>query len=254
MPSIVLFGDSITQGAWSAGDGPGWAAMLAERYVRRADIINRGYSGYTTRWALQQLPHDFPAATPNPAALVTVFLGANDSALEGLNPRQHVPLDEYRKNLKTIIEHIQATGAKAITPPPVNADGWKAFMQTRDATQQGDRDNSVTAQYAEAAKSVAAELGCGAVDLWTTMQEARQAPESGWHTFLSDGLHLTAAGNAFVFERLVEVIDAKHAEFKVVPCKYSGAINSGSSSELKQRFPWHDAITVDTALDAAVVP
>lgn len=40
-------------------------------------------------------------------------------------------------------------------------------------------------------------------------------PESGWHTFLSDGLHLTAAGNAFVFERLVEVIDAKHAEFKV---------------------------------------
>lgn len=110
MPSIVLFGDSITQGAWSAGDGPGafrapfnqsiitksfiystatflqqsnslssntlvyilllsrhpsgWAAMLAERYVRRADIINRGYSGYTTRWALQQLPHDFPAATP----------------------------------------------------------------------------------------------------------------------------------------------------------------------------------------------
>ena len=162
--------------------------------------------------------------------------------------------DEYTKSLRAIIQHIQSTGAKvvAITPPPVNAAGWKAFMQAKDASRQGDRDNTVTGQYANAAKSVAAELGCGAVDLWASMQEAR--PESGWHAFLSDGLHLTAAGNQFVFEKLVETIDATHADLKVAPCKYSGAINSGSSSALKQRFPWHDEITVDTDLDAAVVP
>ena len=38
--SILLFGDSITQGGWAPG---GWAGRLAWRYVRRADVYNRGY-------------------------------------------------------------------------------------------------------------------------------------------------------------------------------------------------------------------
>ena len=41
---IILFGDSITQFSFDADKG-GWGARIADRYQRRADVLNRGYSG-----------------------------------------------------------------------------------------------------------------------------------------------------------------------------------------------------------------
>jgi hypothetical protein len=38
MEQVVLLGDSLTQEGFKAG---GWAARLAEVYVRRADVLNR---------------------------------------------------------------------------------------------------------------------------------------------------------------------------------------------------------------------
>lgn len=58
-PVILTFGDSITQ----YGNNPelkGWTAGVAHWFERRADVINRGLSGYNTRWAkltLEQLVH-----------------------------------------------------------------------------------------------------------------------------------------------------------------------------------------------------
>lgn len=47
------------------------------------------------------------SATPPPAA-VTIFFGANDAALlEGTGKRQHVPLEEYRENLRKMVQHIK---------------------------------------------------------------------------------------------------------------------------------------------------
>jgi lysophospholipase L1-like esterase len=78
-PYFVTFGDSITQ----RGFAPGWTGQLADAYQRRADVINRGYSGYNSRWALQLLPRVFPQPAPGSPAprLVTIFFGANDAAL-----------------------------------------------------------------------------------------------------------------------------------------------------------------------------
>ena len=48
---VVLLGDSLTQrGGAVAGGAPGWAARLGELYARRPDVVNRGLSGYNTRW------------------------------------------------------------------------------------------------------------------------------------------------------------------------------------------------------------
>jgi len=38
---IILYGDSITQMSFSAIDC-GWGAYIADRYQRRADVLNRG--------------------------------------------------------------------------------------------------------------------------------------------------------------------------------------------------------------------
>lgn len=53
-PEWLLFGDSITQQSFSPG---GYGQWMAENYQRRADIINRGYGGYNSEWALRILPY-----------------------------------------------------------------------------------------------------------------------------------------------------------------------------------------------------
>ena len=53
-------------------------------HFRKCDVLNRGFSGYNTRWAKIILPRLIKKGTglDSPVA-VTIFFGANDSALKG---------------------------------------------------------------------------------------------------------------------------------------------------------------------------
>jgi len=120
--SFVLLGDSITELGFDP-DG-GWATRLAAHYVRRADVLNRGYSGYSTRWGLAAMPHVLAGTTATPPpTLVTIFFGANDASDATLNARQHVPLAEYEANLIEIVRLIREAWPDAklviVAPPPV---------------------------------------------------------------------------------------------------------------------------------------
>jgi len=127
-PAIVLFGDSLTQ--FSFGDAAvtrfGWGSLLAGAYQRTADVLNRGFSGYNTRFAMDLVPKIFGSGETKPQYLfVTVFLGANDAAIAG--ERQHIPVEEYGENLAEIIKRIRGANEGSpdfpiivMTPPPVD--------------------------------------------------------------------------------------------------------------------------------------
>ncbi|CAN1347741.1 GDSL esterase/lipase At5g62930 [Linum perenne] len=85
-PQIVLFGDSITEQSFRSG---GWGASLTDSYSRKADVFNRGYGGYNTRWALFLLHQLFPLDGRKPPIAATVFFGANDAALLGRTSERH---------------------------------------------------------------------------------------------------------------------------------------------------------------------
>ena len=114
-PSIVLFGDSITQQGFGMDGNVGWASLLASDYSRRADVFNRGFSGYNTKMALDLFPSIFPTTSLSKGSVgsgmlfCTVFFGANDAALPG--QRQHVPVEDYGKNLEKIITSIRQVSA-----------------------------------------------------------------------------------------------------------------------------------------------
>ncbi len=56
---------------------------MHHRPVSQADVLNRGFGGYTTRWALPMVRDVFPSRTPQEAPiLATIFFGANDAALK----------------------------------------------------------------------------------------------------------------------------------------------------------------------------
>ncbi|KAK4479345.1 hypothetical protein RD792_014857 [Penstemon davidsonii] len=206
-PQIVLFGDSITQQSFASG---GWGAAIADSYSRKADVVLRGYSGYNTRWALFLLNRLFPLGSGTPPVAVTIFFGANDAALiGGTGERQHVPIEEYKDNLRKIVRHIKNNSPDTlivlITPPPIDLQGRREHARSLygdKASTVPDRTNEESGLYAEQCVSLAKELGLPSINLWSKMQETED-----WQKFLSDGLHLTPQGNAIVSEAVNKVFD-----------------------------------------------
>ncbi|KNA25747.1 hypothetical protein SOVF_004090 [Spinacia oleracea] len=208
-PQIILFGDSITQQSFSPS---GWGSALADNFSRKADILNRGYGGYNTRWALFLLHHIFPLlGLANPPVAATIFFGANDAALLGRNSeRKHVPIEEYKENLRKIVLHLKRCSPTMlvvlISPPPIDEQGRMEYAQSvygEKAMKLPERTNETTGEYANQCVSLAEELGIPSINLWSKMQE-----NEGWQRkYLSDGLHLTSEGNAVVHKEVVQVFN-----------------------------------------------
>ncbi|KAL1496831.1 hypothetical protein AB1Y20_014417 [Prymnesium parvum] len=244
-PEFVLFGDSITQQGFVPS---GWAALLAAKYCRTADITLRGYSGYTSRWALHLLPALFPPSRAAPA-LVTVCLGANDACLppplRGCPPqlsRQHVPQREYCDNLRQIIKSIRACGDGSarvllLTPPPVDDGAWFSELQAEHdlpAHAESNRTLEAAKEYAACCLNVGAMEGVPVVDLCADFLQ-----QPNWREMFSDGLHPNSAGGALIFSSVSAAIDKAYPELE------PASFGKEALSLLPMDFPDHKSL--DTA-------
>jgi lysophospholipase L1-like esterase len=229
-PVVALFGDSITQQGFGVNGNIGWASLVAAAYTRRADVLNRGFSGYNTNHALELLPRVFgpleESSTSSSSSssdesdsssgmlFCTVFFGANDAALPGEG--QHVPLETFGENLGKIISRIRARSSSSsdsncssfpiilFTPPPVHEDMWATFREI----EKSDRTNQVARQYGDKVKQVGAEHDCHVVDCWELLSGS--ANDRG--KYLSDGLHLNESGNRLVYQAFMELLQEKYPD------------------------------------------
>ncbi|CAJ1073538.1 isoamyl acetate-hydrolyzing esterase 1 homolog [Xyrichtys novacula] len=215
-PQVILFGDSITQFSFQVN---GWGADIASKLARKCDVVNRGLSGYNSRWAKIVLPRlissQNSAADCRNIAAVTVFFGANDSSLEDKNPQQHVPLEEYSQNRKEITKLLASAGVSAdrvifITPPPLHEPAWEKECILKGSPL--NRHNSVVGQYAQACVQAAGLCGADVLDLWTLMQKDGQ----DYSVYLSDGLHLSEKGNQFVAQHLWGLLESRVADLPFI--------------------------------------
>tara|TARA_B100000674_G_scaffold142522_1_gene112139 strand:+ start:636 stop:1460 length:825 start_codon:yes stop_codon:yes gene_type:complete len=238
----VLFGDSLTERAFEDG---GFGARLAHEFRRFADVRGRGYSGYNTEHALCVLDEVFPiddssshsltstsSATP---VLVTVLFGSNDACAKSSSagPVQHVPVERYEHNLRTIASHLRRMKPTPrilfITPPPVDDEAWMRDCSTRAADPasgfgdllRGDEPNRTNAgikPYVEAMKRVARALDVPIVDLHQYLEFSNGHVDE---TQFVDGLHFSEAGQRQVASC---VVDAVRASFPQLARRASDAI------------------------------
>jgi len=199
-------------------------------------VLNRGFSGYNTRMALDLLPNIIGSSTTAghhqaDILFATVFFGANDAALPG--ELQHIPAEEYGKNLVAIVEHMRQYSSTAIlssevevtsegntrgvsnngndlpiilfTPPPVDVDAWYAERgEPKDKERVNDRANDNAKLYGDIVKGVAKQVKCSVLDVFDILGGNDSVDEYGKH--LRDGLHLSESGNVLVYEGLMEQI------------------------------------------------
>ncbi|KAF5365627.1 hypothetical protein D9758_003284 [Tetrapyrgos nigripes] len=202
--AIMLFGDSITQGAWEPGLD-GFGAGLSHVYARKLDVLNRGLSGYNTDWAIPVFEKCFATREQQKHApkvrLLVIWFGANDACIKP-SP-QHVPLPKFISNMKHLVNLVQSPKSEyyssetriiLVTPPPINTIQRGADLRSRTPPLELDRLFETTHQYAEAVKDVGREEEVPVVDIWTKMWEAAGKQEDNLSKFLDDGLHLNKAG------------------------------------------------------------
>ncbi|KAB5558654.1 SGNH hydrolase-type esterase domain-containing protein [Coniochaeta sp. 2T2.1] len=226
-PQVVLFGDSLFQNATQLLDGFAFQAALQDHVNRRFDVVNRGLSGYNTAQALAALPQIFSPATPSGPKIqyLLVLFGANDACVPLPTNNQHVPLDEFKRNLAAIVTHptiLSHSPAKIllVTPPPLD----EIRITTLDLAwghPAATRQASISASYSQAVREVATKYPetVTLVDLWKgVMDRAVEKtpgfdvaegrvlgdPKSGVRGYLEhllpDGLHMSGESYRVFFD------------------------------------------------------
>ncbi|KAG6845178.1 hypothetical protein H0H87_012735 [Tephrocybe sp. NHM501043] len=219
---IMLFGDSITQGAWTPGLN-GYGEQLTHVYARKLDVLNRGLSGYNTDWATPAFKKTIATRQEQEYVpkirLLTIWFGANDSCI--WPSPQHVPLDKFAKNLKEWVDLVHSSKSEhyspdtriiLITPPPVNTYQRRADLESREPARLLDRDFETTRKYADAVKGVAQEKGVAVTDVWTALWEAAGKVEPSLSRFMYDGLHLNAEGYEVMYKALLATVRQNYPE------------------------------------------
>lgn len=209
---VVLFGDSITEQSFNP-EFFGSGSALANAYARRLDVMNRGFSGYTTDQALKLLPRIFPGRRDN-VKLVVFFFGANDAVLPGFV--QHVPLDRYLQNAEEILCSDALKGKViAVTPPPI--EGY-----SHEISFGPQRTAETTRAYGAALRDLCLRLEVPCADVWSTFMDAIAWKDDGspipgsltspkddrLASFFRDGLHPVGSGYRLIYETIAETISS----------------------------------------------
>lgn len=209
MSYVLLLGDSITQQGFASG----WVSQVADGFSRRCDVINRGLSGYNTRWVLQLLKDDkmrqqiVPSFLQNDTFLVTIFFGANDAVAHPSN-FQSVPLPEFEANLKQLVywirNELHPQHIVLISPPPIDEASWAR----EKGLEISNRRLVVTREYRDVVIRVANVTETLAIDLFSEMGVPDDActDDAPWKSLLSDGLHLNELGGRVVSAALLRLL------------------------------------------------
>ncbi|KAG8405167.1 isoamyl acetate-hydrolyzing esterase [Metarhizium acridum] len=198
------------------------APALQQAYIRRLDVVNRGFSGFNSEQGLRVLPKIMPDPQQTRVRFMAILFGSNDACFPDAENGQHVPLDQYKKNLVKLLTHpaLEAHHPRLllVTPPPIEERRLDHRVKSQGYLKL-NRSNVVTKQYADASREIAKEMKVGCVDLWTAFMS-----KAGWQTgdplygsqclpendairaLIHDGLHFTPEAYKIFFEEVMKVI------------------------------------------------
>ena len=175
LPKVVLVGDSIRLG---------YAPLVAKKLEGKAVVVSPAANGGDSANVLKHLDEWVARERPD---LVHVNCGLHDLKLGKATKKHQVELDDYRQNLRRIVDRIRSeTGATVVfaNTTPIHDE--------RHARRNAefDRTDAAVLRYNEAARDVMSEAGVPVHDLHTIVRRG------GVEALLTaDGTHYTPAGN-----------------------------------------------------------
>lgn len=198
---FLLFGDSITEFSYGKELSFGLGPALSADYVRKLDVVNRGFAGYNTRWALKILPRILEQEKN--ILISTLFFGTNDACFTN---NQSVPLDEFVANTRAMIKMFQERNIKLVVISPGFHDPkqWEAVKGEEALLAR--RTTERNRMYATALKELAVETGVAFVDTMKLFDKYATTSSNPLDELLSDGVHFTGASYKLLYDDILRVI------------------------------------------------
>lgn len=202
---IVCFGDSITGVYYHTGGRRAWCDLVGIALQRlyphaRIEMINAGISGNSTADALKRMEAD--VIQPHPQ-LVLVMLGMNDVA--------RVAPEDYRANLRTIVQRIRQVGSEVILMTP-------NFVSAGDAA----RPVWKVADYAQISREVGRELAVPVTDMYRAFQSVQAVDPRAWLGLMSDTIHPNMRGHKLLAEEVVHTLTGRRVALTELPTLQPG--------------------------------
>ncbi len=195
---IVFFGDSITQaGADAGGYIKKMDSILAQKNgANNYELIGAGISGNKIYDLYLRMEEDVLAKSPD---AVVIFIGVNDvwhkrTSGTGTDP------DKFEKFYNAIIKKLKDKNIAVYLCTPAAIGEKTDFTNPLD----GDLNN-----YADIIRKVASANNCPLIDLrqhFLDHLKTANTENKDRGTLTTDGVHLNVAGNIFVAQKMLAVL------------------------------------------------
>lgn len=244
---FIALGDSITQNGDLLSPELGYLTLLRHTYIRKADIINRGYSGYnsellyhTVQQSIQNNIWNINNMDQSPV-VYTIMIGTNDAVLPKTST-QHIPLLQYKANVVSLIgllksyhrNNSQSCFIVLITPPYTEPWRWAKYCQIKHNLTELppiQRSAEHTEQYVDMLIDIASQQNLPCINLYVLTQSNHNSTDVD-NIYLSDGLHLSSAGNHLLYTMIIDVINKNHPELSNSKCALDAPVWTVAAEQL----------------------
>lgn len=199
---IVFLGDSITQ----AGAGPnGYVTMIRKELDKRhadlkIEVIGAGISGNKVPDLQRRVDKDVIAKKPT---IVVIYIGINDVWHGATDPAKGTMPEAFESGLKEVVGKCRDAGATVVLCTPTVIGEKKEGANKLDPKLD---------QYSDISRKLAKDLKLPLCDLRKAFVDHlkdnnKENADKGVLT--SDTVHLNQAGNQFVADTMLKVLDPK---------------------------------------------
>jgi lysophospholipase L1-like esterase len=186
--TVVCLGDSVTGVYYHTGGQRAYPEMLELAIVTalpdaKVKVINAGISGNTTADGLARLDKDVLQRHPT---VVTISFGLNDMV--------RVPVDQFRKNLESLVARCREAGSQVVlcTPNMVITTTPRPIEKLRE--------------YCDIIRQTGRELGVPVCDQFAAGEAYSVKDPWAWRLTLSDEIHPNMDGHKLMAEELCRTL------------------------------------------------
>jgi lysophospholipase L1-like esterase len=187
---LAFLGDSITQ--QGKGRPGGYVNLVSHALAThgvKIEVIGAGISGHKSNQMLERLEKDVINHKPQ---WMTLSCGVNDV----WHGAKGVSLEDYKKNITSIVEKAQAAHVKVIL-----------LTSTMIGEDQANPNNQKLIPYNEFLRTLAKEKNCLLADLNADMQEAvKKANTPGKNALTGDGVHMAFPGDMMMATGILKIL------------------------------------------------
>lgn len=213
---VFLIGDSLIELSFDPLNSFPLGSALSHAFRRRADVLNRGLSGYSSKWMGSQFERVKKEMMEDPEVfMVVLMIGTNDSVLKG-NPH-HVDIFEFERNVSKMVKEITNVAPSAavivVTPPPCSMaminDPNSKLSQSGKA-----RSNEAVELYASVLRKIVRNADGQMVriaDLHLELSDKKV------EEYLSDGVHLNGNGYKTLFILIFSALESLKQHVVSIP-------------------------------------